>query len=98
MTSKTARVLWLMVSLLKRVVSMEWPTEEERINIIGQNGNEGEHYKDIEVIDPQQVKVKRVKKILQKSPSRYRVLYTDNSTGWISKKDYKENPERINYF
>ena len=71
---------------------------EERMNVIGQNGNEGEHYKDIEVIDPQQVKVKRVKKILQKSPSRYRVLYTDNSTGWISKKDYKENPERINYF
>tara|TARA_R110001632_G_scaffold32315_1_gene83719 strand:+ start:927 stop:2171 length:1245 start_codon:yes stop_codon:yes gene_type:complete len=76
----------------------DWEEAENRMDIIGQNGNEGEHYKDIEVIDPQQVKVKRVKKILQKSPSRYRVLYTDNSTGWISKKDYKENPERINYF
>ena len=25
---------------------MEWPTEEERIDIIGQNGNDGLHYAD----------------------------------------------------
>ncbi len=25
---------------------MEWPTEEERIDIIGQNGNDGLHYEE----------------------------------------------------
>ena len=88
--------------------------DEKRMDIIGRNGNDGEHYeewddevylRDIEVeheiveapedwkvIDEEQQK--KVKRILQKTPSRRRVEFTDGSEGWINKED--EN--KITYF
>jgi len=51
--------------------------EEKRMNIIGQNGNEGEHYDE----EPYPVK------ILQKGPSIHRVLYSDGTEKKMSKDD-----------
>ena len=51
--------------------------EERRMNIIGQNGNEGEHYDE----EPYPVK------ILQKGPSIHRVLYSDGTEKKMSKDD-----------
>ena len=47
------------------------------MNIIGQNGNEGEHYDE----EPYPVK------ILQKGPSIHRVLYSDGTEKKMSKDD-----------
>ena len=68
--------------------------DENRMNIIGQNGNEGEHYKDSSK--------KEIKKIVHKGPSKWKVLYTDNTTGLLPKGEaqarYRENPNKITYF
>ena len=65
--------------------------DEDRMNIIGQNGNDGEHYDKLdspeqaaEDIGEEKIKVKR---ILQKSPSKFRVEFPDGETGWVDKKD-----------
>ena len=89
--------------------------DEKRMDIIGQNGNDGLHYKeefdedhaldqvlnemveDIEVKEPIEVKPKKVARILQKTPSKLRVLYTDGSQGWITKKEHKDNENKITY-
>ena len=60
--------------------------DEKRMDVIGRNGNEGEHYKeekDWEVIDGDPVP----QKILQKGPSEHRVLYSDGSERKVSKDD-----------
>ena len=64
-----------------------WEESERRMNIIGQNGNDGEHYdedpKDWKVVDGDPVP----QKILQKGPSEHRVLYSDGSERKVSKDD-----------
>jgi hypothetical protein len=51
--------------------------DEKRMNIVGQNGNDGEHYDE----EPYPVK------ILQKGPSIHRVLYSDGTEKKMSKDD-----------
>ena len=59
--------------------------DEKRMDIIAQNGNDGEHYeKDWEVVDEEEVKPV---KILQKGPTRHRVLYTDGTEKKVDKND-----------
>jgi hypothetical protein len=51
--------------------------DEKRMEIIGQNGNEGEHYDG--VVNPV--------RILQKGPTNHRVLFSDGSTKKVPKDD-----------
>ena len=51
--------------------------DEQRMEIIGQNGNEGEHYDG--VVNPV--------RILQKGPTNHRVLFSDGSTKKVPKDD-----------
>ena len=65
------------------------------MNIIGQNGNDGTHYDEIET--PEERKAERVKaptpvesqsaidRVLQKGPSKWRVKYQDGTEGWIER-------------
>ena len=67
--------------------------KEKRMDIIAQNGNDGEHYdeargttppeKDWKVVDGDPVP----QKILQKGPSEHRVLFSDGSERKVSKDD-----------
>jgi hypothetical protein len=61
--------------------------DEKRMDVIGRNGNDGEHYdedpKDWKVVDGDPVP----QKILQKGPSEHRVLYSDGSERKVSKDD-----------
>ena len=67
--------------------------KEKRMDIIGRNGNDGEHYdeargttppeKDWKVVDGDPVP----QKILQKGPSEHRVLYSDGSERKVNKDD-----------
>ena len=67
--------------------------KERRMDIIAQNGNDGEHYdeargttppeKDWKVVDGDPVP----QKILQKGPSEHRVLFSDGSERKVSKDD-----------
>ena len=74
------------------------------------NGNEGEHY-DIDINDVElkvsddwqirneddtEITEKKVKRVLQKTPTRKRVEFTDGSEGWVNKAD--ENDNKITYF
>jgi len=72
----------------------DWEEAENRMDIIGQNGNEGEHYKDSSN--------KEIKKIVHKGPSKWKVLYSDKTTGLLPKGEaqarYRENPNKITYF
>ena len=90
--------------------------DEKRMDIIGQNGNDGLHYeeefdedhaldlvlndmvKDMEVVDEEEVidvlkntkpqkKFKKIRRVLQKGPSKWRVEFTDGSSGWVSKNE-----------
>tara|TARA_E500000318_G_scaffold111298_1_gene129365 strand:- start:1994 stop:3205 length:1212 start_codon:yes stop_codon:yes gene_type:complete len=91
--------------------------DERRMNIIGQNGNEGEHYEeardsvqkkvkdlskkeveqatkeaveDWKVVDEKDQEIKekkKVKRVLQKGPSKNRVQFNDGSTGYVNKDD-----------
>ena len=61
--------------------------DEKRMNIVGQNGNEGEHY-DWELAEESD---KRVKRILQKTPTKRRVEFMDCTEGWIDKDNDDEN-------
>ena len=90
--------------------------DEKRMDIIGQNGNDGLHYeeefdedhaldlvlndmvKDMEVVDEEEVidvlkntkpqkKIKKIRRVLQKGPSKWRVEFTDRSSGWVSKNE-----------
>jgi len=67
--------------------------KERRMDIIAQNGNDGEHYDEVEgttlpekdwkVVDGDPVP----QKILQKGPSEHRVLYSDGSERKVNKDD-----------
>jgi len=68
----------------------EWDSEaaEERMNVIGQNGNEGEHYEeDWKVVHDEKPEGKTVTRILQKGPSKNRVQFEDGSQGFVEKND-----------
>ena len=56
---------------------------EKRMEIIGRNGNEGEHY-DWELAEETD---KRVKRVLQKTPTKRRVEFMDGTEGWVNKND-----------
>ena len=68
----------------------EWDSEaaEKRMNVIGQNGNEGEHYEeDWKVVHDEKPEEKKVTRILQKGPSKNRVQFEDGSQGFVEKND-----------
>jgi len=60
---------------------------EKRMDIVGQNGNEGEHYdEEVIVVDSKDGPAQPVK-ILQKGPSIHRVLFSDGSEKKVNKDD-----------
>ena len=68
----------------------EWDSEaaEKRMDIVGQNGNDGDHYEeDWKVIHDEKPEEKKVVRILQKGPSRNRVQFDDGSQGFVEKND-----------
>ena len=74
----------------------DWDTEEaeRRMNVIGQNGNDGNHYDDWEVVDEEvleadddNLKERVVTRILQKGPSKNRVQFDDGTQGFVKKND-----------
>ena len=97
------------VSLDKQAKYTDWEEAEERMDIIGRNGNDGQHYEtvnEIEIKEP----VKKIKKVLQSAPSKINttearkdfedkilVQYEDNTTGWILKKEYDKDVDKIRY-
>ena len=61
--------------------------DEKRMDIVGQNGNEGEHYdEEFVVVDSKDGPPEPVK-ILQKGPSIHRVLFSDGSEKKVNKDD-----------
>jgi|9_EtaG_2_1085328.scaffolds.fasta_scaffold01250_11 hypothetical protein len=87
--------------------------DEKRMDIIGQNGNDGLHYDSIEktLEEPSGKKIEKILKISkedatnksslkerQKLKDNILVQYKDGSQGWIPKKDFKDNPNKIRYF
>ena len=83
--------------------------DERRMDIIGQNGNEGEHY-DIEVKEAEEVEPEKkgyqlednIQKILHKGPSRWRVLLKSGETITVGKNEvlaemHKNNNLSKNY-
>jgi len=68
----------------------EWDSEaaEKRMDIVGQNGNDGDHYEeDWKVIHDEKPEEKKVVRILQKGPSKNRVQFEDGSQGFVEKND-----------
>ena len=71
--------------------------DERRMEIIGQNGNDGEHY-DIEVNEPQEVKPDQtgyqlegnIERVLQKGPRLWRILLKDGSELKVDKNKVQE--------
>ena len=71
--------------------------DERRMEIIGQNGNDGEHY-DIEVNEPQEVKPDqtgfqlegKIHRVLQKGPRLWRILLKDGSELKVDKNKVQE--------
>ena len=60
---------------------------ERRMDIVGQNGNEGEHYdEEVIVVDSKDGPAQPVK-ILKKGPSIHRVLFSDGSEKKVNKDD-----------
>jgi len=70
-----------------------WEESERRMNIIGQNGNDGEHYEDIKATPepPEDWEVvdngPSPERILMKGPSVHKVLFDDGSIKKVNKDD-----------
>ena len=63
-------------------------TSEERMRVIAQNGNTGEHYGTAtlkEKSDTSALNPKDIMEVLQRTPSKRRVLYRDGTEGWVDK-------------
>ena len=69
---------------------------EERMKMIGQNGNDGLHYDEVndwkvideEIVEPDDGKPEKVvTRILQKGPSKNRVRFQDGTEGFVEKND-----------
>ena len=87
--------------------------DEKRMNIVGQNGNDGEHYdelpldttpdpkpKDIDKEEDWEIAFesdKRVAEILQKTPSKRRVRFMDGTDGWINRSSGSDDDNTISY-
>ena len=80
------------------VIPDEWDSEaaEERMKMIGQNGNDGLHYDEVndwkvideEIVEPDDDKPEKVvTRILQKGPSKNRVRFQDGTEGFVEKND-----------
>jgi hypothetical protein len=41
--------------------------------------------------------LKKVRRIIQKGPSKWRVEFTDGTNGWVDRQDVKDNPNKITY-
>ena len=74
----------------------DWDSEaaEKRMDVIGQNGNDGNHYDDWEVVDEEvlepdddNLEERVVTRILQKGPSKNRVQFVDGTQGFVKKND-----------
>ena len=67
--------------------------DERRMNIVGQNGNEGIHYDEARGTTPQDWRIvdenedPKPVRILQKGPSQHRVLYSDGEERKVDKDD-----------
>ena len=57
-----------------------------RMDIIGQNGNDGDHYGEEETKTGYQL-ANNIARVLQKGPSRWRVLLKTGESIWVSKTD-----------
>ena len=84
-----------------------------RMDIIGQNGNDGEHYDEVPLDttpDPKPKDTdkeedweiafesdKRVAEILQKTPSKRRVRFMDGTEGWINRTSGSDDDNTISY-
>ena len=89
----------------------DWAAAERRMDIIGQNGNDGEHYDDVPLDTSPKTKPKdiasdedwnittdkSIESVLQKTPSAKRVKYTDGTEGWVDKKGKNNSENTINY-
>ena len=60
--------------------NFDWDAAERRMNVVGQNGNDGEHYKE----EPPE---RKATKIIQKTPSKVRLAFNDGSTEYVDKDD-----------
>lgn len=61
---------------------------DKRMKVIGQNGNTGEHYGTStlkEKSDTPALNPKDIIEVLQRTPSKRRVLYRDGTEGWVNK-------------
>ena len=82
---------------------------ERRMDIVGQNGNDGTHYDEargttppeedwvVKNEDDTEIVDKRIVKVLQKTPTKRRVEYKDGSVGWVDKKDIDNDDLTIKY-
>jgi hypothetical protein len=57
-----------------------------RMDIIGQNGNDGDHYGEEEIKTGYQL-ANNIDRVLQKGPSKWRVLLKTGESIWVSKTD-----------
>ena len=60
--------------------NFDWDAAERRMNVVGQNGNDGEHYEE----EPPE---RKATKIIQKTPSKVRLAFNDGSTEYVDKDD-----------
>ena len=63
-------------------------TSEQRMRVIAQNGNTGEHYGTSTLKEKSATPAlnpKDIIEVLQRTPSKRRVLYRDGTEGWVSK-------------
>ena len=82
--------LWDDIPYDDKLADYDEDEAEKRMDVVGQNGNDGTHYDeeeedwkvvnedDSEIEDP-----KGIKKILQKGPTKTRVQYNDGNEGWV---------------
>ena len=73
--------------LKKQAENTNWENyteeDEKRMDVIGQNGNDGEHYDEEE----HPVPLTKVSRILQKGPSKNRVITDKGEEKWVDKDD-----------
>ena len=74
-------------TLKKQPKKTDWENyteeDEKRMDVIGQNGNDGEHYDE----EDHPVPLTKVSRILQKGPSKNRVITDKGEEKWVDKDD-----------
>tara|TARA_B100001778_G_scaffold331644_1_gene336385 strand:- start:160 stop:1242 length:1083 start_codon:yes stop_codon:yes gene_type:complete len=75
------------LTLKKQAKKTDWENyteeDEKRMDVIGQNGNDGEHYEE----EDHPVPLTKVARILQKGPSKNRVITDKGEEKWVDKDD-----------